>query len=240
MKRYNYPGVTFLAIGISMLIASNVFAAETPAAATAYANAKTAAKTAQREMDSVSGIFGFSFGTNTKPSKAIQATLAYKISLANSSAKTASMSAGNSLANSKAQTIAGMDSAKAATSYLTLAGVICPPNTSCTPEATAASQSATQTATAFTAAAQAASTWAAKTMHEAKIYKSEVLAYTAAAKAGKISLSAFLKALSKADLLAAQQDGGIQVGSSAFDAAATAVTSFDASYASYQQAPVSP
>ena len=222
-------------------IAPTVFAAETPEVASAFASAKATAATAQAAVDSLNVIsVGFSVDGTTTASKAVQAMFAYKIALANSSARSSNSSANQTLDTSKNQTLAAKDLSLAAVKYLALAGLICPMNSTCTAEAQAASQAATQTSTAFTSAAQAATSLASTSVRKAKLYKSETLAYTAAAKAGRVSMSAFLKTLSKADLLAKQQDGRFQVGAPEFDAAKAAVASFDGSYAIYQQATATP
>jgi len=218
-------------------IAPTVFAAETPEVASAFASAKATAATAQAAVDSLNVIsVGFSVDGTTTASKAVQAMFAYKIALANSSARSSNSPANQTLDTSKNQTLAAKDLSLAAVKYLALAGLICPMNSTCT----AASQAATQTSTAFTSAAQAATSLASTSVRKAKLYKSETLAYTAAAKAGRVSMSAFLKTLSKADLLAKQQDGRFQVGAPEFDAAKAAVASFDGSYAIYQQATATP
>ena len=178
MKRSNYLSFTFLAIAISVLIAPNVFAAETPTAATAYAIATTdatAVETAIANANATVGYVTLSFGASTKPSKAVQATLAYKISLATQSAASASQSADNKAANEQNQVLAAAALTKAASSYATLATIICVPNSTCSPESQSASQSALDASTAFTSVAAAASTWATGTDKQTKFYRSEAL-----------------------------------------------------------------
>ena len=241
MKRSIYFGFTLSAITLSLLISPNVFAAETPEAAAAYASAKASAATAQEAVDSLQVLsLNFSVDGTTNASKATQKTLAYKIAVANSSARSATTSASQTLHIANNQTVAAKDLSLAAVKYLALAGVICPTNSTCPAEAQAASQSAVQTSAAFTAAVQAATSMAATSVREAKLYQSEASAYTAAAKAGRVSMSALIKTLSKANSLAKQQDGRFQTGSPEFDTAKAGVTSFDASYASYQQTVTTP
>ena len=241
MKRSIYAGFTLSTIAMRLLISPTVFAAETPEAAAAYSSAKATAATAQDAIDSLQVVWlNFSAGGTKNASKAAQKTLTYKIAAANSLAESANTSATHTLDTSKNQSLAAKDLSLAAEKYLALAGVICPTNTTCTAEAQAASQSAMQTSAAFTAAVQAATTMAATSVRKAKLYKAEALAYTVAAKAGRVSMGAFLKALSKADKLAKQQDGSFQIGSPAFDAAKATAGSFDQIYASYQQAPATP
>ena len=125
--------------------------------------------------------------------------------------------------NFNKQKLAITDSSAAAASYLTLSRIICPPSTTCSPEAQAASQSAAQVSAAFTAAAVAVNAWATGTMSEAKFYQSESLAYEVAAKAGKISMKAFLKAFSKAEVLAKQKANSDALFAKAFSVNATPV-----------------